>query len=144
MHVQVLKELAKSARSFTFEWQRDVKNAMCNISSMDPKPEDLVDLRTATTNIFPVRTSNGMIGPTNCQVAFVIHDRDELARLFPNVKALDIPVNALHAHRNFLNAMGLSARFMSALVKEETTTNGGARSSKLTQYFRERAHALYR
>ncbi|CZR61946.1 uncharacterized protein PAC_11843 [Phialocephala subalpina] len=140
MHVEALKELARVQPAASAS---QIKQTMMLISSMDPTPDDVRDLRLS--NIFSVTTTTGQTAFTNSTADFAIVDRLEYGAAFAGkINLLDYSLTEVRSSGPLLFALGMQGRHLSNLVEEPTTVQGGAIDTALSRAFRSKAYALFR
>ncbi|KAF8865581.1 hypothetical protein BDZ45DRAFT_641278 [Acephala macrosclerotiorum] len=140
MHVQALKELSRTQPAASAS---EIKHMIMLISSMEPSAEDVEDLKRS--NIFCVKTANGLQNFTNTTADFAIVDRAEYGAAFTGrINMLDYSIREVHACRSLLLALGLNRRHLSEMVEESTTGRDGAIDQRLSQAFQSKAYALFR
>jgi hypothetical protein len=118
------------------------------INKMSPKQEDLEKLLTC--NFLPVKVprlgADDEVSFQNCQNNFAIIDRTKLAEIFHgHVSFLNFELEEVLELQPFLNALGLSKKYLSSICREETACDeDGSIDSRLTAEFRDRAYDLLR
>jgi hypothetical protein len=123
-----------------------IKLAISCISGLNPLVNDLEELMELSC--LPVR----VLGSTRVKFMrpseeFFIADTREFEQLFNGkVPILDFMLEELHALHPFLEALGLTDRYMSVAVQETTSVqqSSDVPSKSLSQAFRARSKALYR
>jgi hypothetical protein len=139
MHVQALKQLSLIRPLDGLQ----LKQSMLLISSMDPSPEDVNDLKNA--NIFEVKPAKGPKTYTNSAADFAIIDRSEYGTAFKGkINLLNFKIGEARACRSLLFALGLKGRHLSETVEETTSVKGGVIDKILTHQSRSKAYALLR
>jgi hypothetical protein len=126
----------------------NVNQMIWAINKMSPKQDDLE--RLLTCDFLPVRVphpnADDEISFQNCLTDFAIIDRTKLAEVFEgHVAFLNFELEEVLQLQPFLNALGLSKKYLSSMCCEETACDEeGSIDSRLTAEFRERAYGLLR
>jgi hypothetical protein len=140
MFVEELKALAEGVRVPTIE---EVKHFIDEINRREPREGTLEELKPL--NILPVRPINGDVRLTNSHPPFAIIDRLEYGKAFEGkYPILHFNLEEVHKLQPFLSALGLQDRYMSKIVEEKSTVEGGAWDRDLSDKFRQKAYALFR
>lgn len=137
--IQELKALAHGERATISE----VKHLMSEINRREPKEEVLEELKSL--NILPVKQANGTVALRSTGYNFSIVDRREYGNAFEGkAPILHFTMEEVHEMQLFLSALGLQDRYMSRIVEEKSTVEGGERDPDLSYEFRQKAYALFR
>lgn len=120
----------------------EIRNLMRYISSMAPKTSSVQSLRKSS--IFPVRLPDGTLQLSNAEADFAIADRQEHYDAFSSeVIMLAFSLHEIRDCGDFLQAMDLGKRYTSKAVEEQSSESGSRLDQTLTDFFRQRAYALY-
>lgn len=98
-------------------------------------------------NVFPVRYPNGPVRLQTGQTQFAIADRKSLGDVFSSqAKILDFDLDEIRRLKPFFSWLELEMRYLSSMVKEISTVDGGRMSglSQPDREIRQRADGLYR
>jgi hypothetical protein len=140
MFVEELKALADGERVPTIE---EVKHFIDEINRREPREGTLEELKSL--NILPVKGINGDVRLRKCRNPFAIVDRLEYGKAFQGKYAiLQFSLEEVHELQPFLSALGLQDRYMSRIVEEKSTVQGGEWDRDLSDKFRQKANALFR
>ena len=76
---------------------------------------------------------------------FAIVDRLEYSKAFAGkIEILDSTIEEVRASREFLRALDMERKYLSALVEETITVQDGVLNTGLTRSFVSKAYALFR
>jgi hypothetical protein len=95
----------------------------------------------------PIKLADGSTQLASATDPFLIIDRIEYGSLFSgSVTILDLNLQETHELQSSISALGLTNRYMSSLVTEQTTVRGPSTqpSAILSRNFRYKAKAIYR
>lgn len=121
----------------------EIKGLMKHIISMNPKASGLQSIQRSP--IFPVRLPDGQLSLSNTEADFAIADRQEHYDAFHSmVSVLKFSLNEIRDCERFLQAMGLGKKYTSRTVQEQTSVAGSRSDHILTEFFRQRAYAVFR
>jgi hypothetical protein len=140
MFIKELKLVADGERAPTV---REVRHFIDEINRREPRDGTLKELNQL--NILPVKQANGQVALRNTGNDFSIIDRLEYAKAFKGkTPILHFSLEEVHELQPFLSGLGLQGRYMSRIVEEKSTVEGGARDPDLSDKFRQKAYALFR
>ena len=113
------------------------------ISSLNPTADDVAELLGA--NVFFVKTQAGQQTWTNSAASFAIIDGSEYGAAFMGkINMLDYTMEEVNACKPLFHLLGMKKKFLSELVAEKISVDGGEISTKLTESFRIKAYAFVR
>ncbi|KAF3407649.1 hypothetical protein DPV78_001639 [Talaromyces pinophilus] len=124
-----------------------IKGAIDCISNLNPIVGDLDELMSLSCLPVLLPGSMNTVKLMRPSEIFFIADRREYEQLFRGkVPVLDFSLEEIHALHPFLEALGLTDRYMSVTVQETARVQQSSEvpSESLTQAFQARAKALYR
>lgn len=140
MFVEELKAMIEGERLPTIE---EVKHFIDEINRREPREATLEELKPL--NILPLKQMSGKVLVRNSHNFFVIIDRREYGKAFEGkYSMLDFTLEEVNELQPFLLALGLQSRYISRMVEEKSTVQGGTWDWILSDKFREKALAIFR
>ena len=120
-----------------------VKALLWEINSWEPSHSDLDPLRPLKA--FPVLGLDRKPQLRCLQDIFVLYDRQSHVKTFKGkVGSLDFSLEDIRSLRPLINALGLSKRYSSTLIREDSHAEDVVLDPHLSKYIRDRAHAIFR